>query len=163
MSAALADPAQIGTRAPLFTEVTLTGDTLSLGDLRGKVVLLDFWASWCAPCRKEMPFLVKLRNSHSDVPFEIVAVNVDKKVKNAKRFLARLDRKPRFPIVLDAAMKLPPLYRLKAMPTTLFIDRAGVIRFRHKGFAESEEEEFGKELEELLAERATMPGEEEAR
>jgi thiol-disulfide isomerase/thioredoxin len=118
------------------------------------VVLLDFWASWCIPCRKEMPFLVEFYNANKDKKFVILAVNIDDKAENMNKFLSQLDTRVPFPIIHDAKKEIPPKYDLQAMPTTAFIDKSGNIRYRHTGFKDSYKEDFSKELETLLSESA---------
>lgn len=138
--------------APLFTGFTAAGDTVNIADYQGKVVILDFWASWCVPCRKEFPFLIELYNDYQEKGLEIIAVNIDTKQKNMDKFLNKPKNKATFPIIWDADSKIPPIYELKAMPTTIFIDRKGVIRFRHSGFNNSHKDDYRKEVELLLKE-----------
>lgn len=138
--------------APLFSGVTAGGDTVNIADYQGKVVILDFWASWCVPCRKEFPFLIELHKDYQEKGLEIIAVNIDTKQKNMDKFLNKPKNQATFPIVWDADSKIPPIYELKAMPTTIFIDRKGVIRFRHSGFNNSHKDDYRKEVELLLRE-----------
>lgn len=138
--------------APEFSAETLDGQTVALSDYRGRVVLLDFWASWCGPCLQEMPFLVELQNAHADSEMIVLAVNIDNKAANARRFLEKLPAQPAFPILLDPGKTIPPLYDLEAMPTTVLIDRGGNIRFRHNGFSDDHRERITTEVETLLNE-----------
>lgn len=140
------------TLAPNFKGITTTGDAIKLSDYKGNVVVLDFWASWCAPCQKEFPFLIDLYNKNQKEDFVVIAVNLDEELANMKKFLAKLDTKVPFPIILDQDGKIPPKYDVDAMPTTLFIDKKGVIRYRHTGFKESHKRRYVNELNELLAE-----------
>ncbi|MFQ5651155.1 MAG: TlpA family protein disulfide reductase [bacterium] len=138
-----------------FKGVSTTGEKIVLSELRGKVVVLDFWASWCGPCRKEFPFLIKLYkefNSEEDKNLEIVAVNLDEHSENMNKFLAKLKVETPFPVMPDPKGSLPKLYKVEGMPTTIFIDRKGVIRFRHTGFTEKERQKYVKELTQLLNE-----------
>ncbi|MBT3601918.1 MAG: TlpA family protein disulfide reductase [Candidatus Latescibacteria bacterium] len=141
---------QIGQVAPNFECVTADGQTVQLSDYRGKVVILDFWASWCGPCREEMPFLVELYQLKGERDFEILGVNIDNKKKNMETFLSQLDDRPSFPILLDKEKKIAALYEIETMPTTIFIDRQGVIRFWHHGFTKSHKEKYRAELQLLL-------------
>ncbi len=138
--------------APPFTAQTMSGEAVTLTDYQGKIVLLDFWASWCGPCRKEMPFLVELYAEYQEAPFEILAVNIDEDPVNRDGFLESLGVNVPFAIINDTDAVLPPLYDLAAMPTSVFIDHEGFIRFRHTGFGESDRDLYREELEALLDE-----------
>lgn len=146
-----ADTGQVGQVAPDFECVTADGKTVRLSDYRGKVVVLDFWASWCGPCREEMPFLSHLYRLNQAQGFEVLAINIDNKRENMKKFLAKLDQKPTFSILLDPQKAVPRMYEIESMPTTVFIDRAGVVRYRHNGFTKSDEEVLEHTLQVLLA------------
>jgi thiol-disulfide isomerase/thioredoxin len=135
-----------------FNAKTADGKEIKLSDYTGKVVLLDFWASWCPPCREEMPELIKFYKKHSDPHFEIIAVNIDNSRENMDQFLSKLFPKPAFPIVVDENQKIPSLFDIEAMPTTILIDKKGEIRFRHDGFKESYVDDFNSELTQLLKE-----------
>ena len=139
-------------KAPEFYGKTADSTKISLSDFRGKVVLLDFWASWCAPCRKEMPFLVDLFQKNREKGLMIIGINIDQDPKNRDKFLSALAVKPEFPIVADPTSKICPLYNLEGMPFTVLIDRKGLIRFLHVGFKEEAKTEFLKEVETLLQE-----------
>ena len=138
--------------APDFKGKTLQGKEIKLSDYFGKVVLIDFWASWCPPCREEMPELIKFYKTNKDSQFEIIAVNIDNEKDNMQRFLDKLSSKPEFPIILDKDKQIPPLFNIEAMPTTIFIDKKGKIRFRHDGFKPSYINDFTNELTQLLKE-----------
>lgn len=138
--------------APDFTGKTIKGKEIKLSDYRGKVVLVDFWASWCPPCRDEMPKLVKFYNTHNNPDFQLIAVNIDNKSGNMEQFLDKLFPQPEFPIVVDNQQKVPPLFNIEAMPTTIFIDKKGNIRYRHDGFKDSYVDDFNTELNQLLKE-----------
>jgi thiol-disulfide isomerase/thioredoxin len=138
--------------APAFEGKTPEGKEIKLSDYSGKVVLIDFWASWCPPCREEMPELVKFYKSHSNPKFEIIAVNIDNDVNNMKHFIDKLVSKPNFPIIADNNQQIPPLFNIGAMPTTIFIDKKGTIRYRHDGFKQSYVNDFNEELTQLLKE-----------
>lgn len=126
-----------GDRAPAFSAPALDGDgKLSLAAYKGKVVFLDFWASWCAPCLTSLPMLEELRKELAGQDFQILAVNVDKDRDKAKRFLGR--HPIGYPSVSDPEGKLPATFELKAMPTSFLIDRKGVIRHIHDGFRPSD-------------------------
>ena len=139
-----------GVTAPDFTGKKLDGNELKLSEYKGKVVLLDFWASWCGPCQKELPFLMELFDNNDDKNFIIIAVNIDKKIESAQKFLDKIKGKAHFPVIWDNTSAIPSLYQIETMPTTIFIDKEGIIRYIHKGFSDSSKEELMKELEELL-------------
>jgi thiol-disulfide isomerase/thioredoxin len=143
----------VGSRAPGFSGRTADQKEIRLSDHAGRVVLLDIWASWCGPCKEEMPFLVKADSAFRDLGLSILAVNIDKDPKNAAAFLAGLKEKPSFPILLDGNAKIPPLYKPEGMPTTVLIDRKGVIRFRHTGFKTEKKDAFLAEIRGLLNEK----------
>ncbi|MDA3844436.1 MAG: TlpA disulfide reductase family protein [Candidatus Kapabacteria bacterium] len=141
---------EINSTAPDFKAVDINGKEISLKDFKGKVIILDFWASWCGPCVKELPFLSELYNKYKDQGLEVVAVNIDKRSKNAKKFLKRIKFDPNFSIILDNEQKIPPKFNFETMPTTFIIDKTGLIRFIHEGFTEDIKSKFEKELKELL-------------
>lgn len=142
---------EVGTPAPEFIGKTAEGQEVKLSDFKGKVVLLDFWASWCAPCLKEMPFLVEFYEQNKDAEFMVIAINIDDKAANMNKFLQKLKTGVPFPVIHDAKKEIPPLYNPESMPTTVFIDKKGIIRYRHTGFKDSYKEEFAQELATLLA------------
>lgn len=123
----------VGAPAPDFTLRTLAGDSARLSALRGRPVLVNFWASWCRPCRSEMPAIVEAYAIHRDAGLAVLAVNLrDQERERDVRQFVQEHRLP-FPVPLDANGKLRRGYRLRAIPTTLFIDSSGVVRFVHPG------------------------------
>jgi thiol-disulfide isomerase/thioredoxin len=138
--------------APDFQGKTYNGKEIKLSDYHGKVVLLDFWASWCPPCREEMPQLIKFYKAHDKTDFQLIAVNIDNNKGNMENFLDKLFPQPEFPIVVDNNQKIPALFNIEAMPTTIFIDKKGNIRYRHDGFKDSYVSDFNSELTKLLKE-----------
>ena len=141
-----------GLSAPDFKAKTHGGKEIKLSDYLGKVVLIDFWASWCPPCREEMPELIKFYRSQNNPGFEIIAVNIDNDIDNMNHFLDQLFPKPGFPIVIDNKQQIPSLFNIEAMPTTIFIDKKGKIRYRHDGFKKTYLNNFNEELTQLLKE-----------
>ena len=144
----------VNSNAPAFSGTTAEKTTLSLSDFKGKVVILDFWASWCKPCRKELPFLLELNKDYKEKGLEIIGVNLDSTKKRVDDFMNQIGGALPFPNILDPKLEIPPLYNLKGMPTTVFIDKKGIIRFRHLGFSDSKKtkKEYREELESLLKE-----------
>jgi thiol-disulfide isomerase/thioredoxin len=138
-----------GQAAPAFSAHALESDaTLSLSAYRGKVVYLDFWASWCGPCQTAMPLLESLRSEFPADQFQILAVNVDQDGEKAKSFLAR--HKVGYPSVSDPEGRLPASYGLKTMPTSYIIDRNGVVRYVHAGFRANDIDELRGQIQGLL-------------
>ncbi len=143
---------KVGSPAPDFEGKTIKAKEIKLSEYAGKVVLIDFWASWCPPCREEMPALIDFYDTHKNSKFELIAVNIDDKKDNMEHFLDNLFPEPEFPIIADNGQKIPPLFNIEAMPTTIFIDKKGKIRFWHNGFKESYLSDFNSELTQLLKE-----------
>lgn len=143
----------IGKTAPDFTGNDIDGKTISLSDYKGKVVLLDFWASWCMPCREELPFLKEFYQDHQKENFIVLAVNIDDKEENMRQFLEKYYVTHVFPVIFDQEKRIPPLYELESMPTSLFIDKNGIIRYVHTGFNDNMKKEFKEELSILLHEK----------
>jgi peroxiredoxin len=135
-----------GQRAPDFSLPTLAGGKMSLASLRGKVVVIDFWAQWCEPCKKELPQLEKLAKEFKDVV--ILTVNLDKSKDNAQRLANQLGLT--VPVLLDPAGSVAATYDLPKMPTSFLVDKKGIVRYVHEGFEGSGDvERFRKELAEL--------------
>lgn len=147
--AAAAAPAT-GSTAPDFTLRTLDGPNMRLQEQRGKVVLVNFWATWCGPCRKEMPHLNRIADKYRASGLVMLGVNVDDDVRNAADVAAKLGVK--FPVLLDTDKKVSKLYDLATMPSTLVIDRNGRVRFLHRGYQDGYEEAYDKQVRELLKE-----------
>ncbi len=144
----------VGDEAADFEAPLLEGeDTVSLASLRGKVVYLDFWASWCDPCTKAIPAIEKLRKEFPAEDFQVLAVNVDKSKKKATKFLAK--NPIGYPSASDPRGKLPRKFGLETMPTSYLIDRDGVIRYVHRGFRRGDVEEIRAEIEKLVGRPAS--------
>jgi len=124
---------------------------LDLAALRGHVVYLDFWASWCGPCRQSFPWMQTLKNTYEDQGLTIVAVNLDADRVDAEKFLKQF--KPSFDVHFDPEGKLAELYKVKTMPSSVLIDRHGVTRFTHMGFRPVDGAEYETQVRELLAEK----------
>jgi peroxiredoxin len=137
-----------GQKAPDFSLPTLSGAKMSLSSLRGKVVIIDFWAQWCEPCKKELPQLEKLAKEFAGKDVVILAVNLDKSKDNAQRLAQQLGLT--LPVLLDPAGSVAATYDLPKMPTSFVVDKKGIVRFVHEGFEGSGDvERFRKELTEL--------------
>jgi len=138
-----------GDAAPGFSLPALDGKSkVSLADYKGKVVWLDFWASWCGPCLKSLPELEKLRKQMPEDKFQIVAVNVDQDPKKALRFLGK--HPIGYPSGSDPKGKIPEQFGLKTMPTSYLIDEKGVVRTVHKGYRDGDMTEIRKHIRSLV-------------
>ncbi len=122
-----------GALAPNVALETLDGDTVSLSDYRGQVVLVNFWASWCSPCRVEIPELASLYGDLGEQGFEILAINVGENAEQIGLFTEALEMP--FTILLDSDGAAARRYGLRGLPTSLLVDRDGVIRLVHVGIA----------------------------
>ncbi|MFO7306868.1 MAG: TlpA disulfide reductase family protein [Gammaproteobacteria bacterium] len=136
--------------APTFSLPSRNGDIVSLEDLRGQVVMINFWASWCGPCRQEMPLLDQMHKRYSSLGFTLLGVNVEENTKDAERWLEQTPVS--FPILFDRDSKVSQLYNVSAMPSTVFIDRKGNIRYVHRGYKPGDESEYLNQIRALLKE-----------
>lgn len=136
--------------APDFTLKSRSGENIKLSELRGEVVMINFWASWCAPCRQEMPLLETLYKKYSDLGFTLLAVNVEEDSSKADSLLR--DIPVTFPVLYDNTNKVTKLYKVVAMPSTIIIDRDGNMRYLHRGYLPGYEEEYKKQVSELIRE-----------
>jgi len=136
------------TTAPDFTLRTMDGPNLRLQEQRGRVVMLNFWATWCGPCRQEMPHLNRLYEKYRASGFVLLGVNVDEDPRNAADVAAKLGLK--FPVLLDTDKKVSRLYELATMPSTVLIDRDGRVKYIHRGYLNGYEETYDKQIRELL-------------
>jgi len=137
-------------KAANFTLKSRSGKNIKLSELRGQVVMLNFWASWCGPCRKEMPLLEKISKKYKRLGFTLLGVNVEENSSAAKKYLREV--KVSFPILFDRTNKTSKLYNVSAMPTTILIDRNGNKRFLHKGYKPGYENDYKKQIKKLLRE-----------
>lgn len=138
------------TIAPDFTLRTMGGPNLRLHEQRGRVVLLNFWATWCGPCREEMPHLNRLYEKYRSSGFVTLGVNIDDEPAKAAELAAKLGVK--FPVLLDTDKKVSKVYDMGGMPATVVIDRDGRVRFLHKGYREGFEKTYEQQIRELLKE-----------
>jgi peroxiredoxin len=140
----------VGVAAPDFASKSDSGRNVRLSELRGRVVLVNFWASWCSPCRQELPLLNKLYTQYRNAGFMLLAVNVDDNRKDAEAMLKRLGL--RVPTLFDDSKKVAKLYGVDTMPATLVIDRDGRVRYVHRGYYEGYERKYEQQVRELLKE-----------
>ena len=140
---------EAGDRAPAFAAPALRGGgTVELSRYRGKVVYLDFWASWCAPCLTAIPEIEAMRSEFPATEFQIIAVNLDQKTKKALRFLSK--NPIGYPSASDPKGLLPGQFGVDTMPTSYLIDREGVIRYVHRGFQRGDGSKLRHEIRALL-------------
>ncbi|BDX06971.1 TlpA family protein disulfide reductase [Planctobacterium marinum] len=125
-----------------------SGETLSKADLQGKVVYLDFWASWCKPCKKSFPFMNELNAKYSNQEFKIVAVNLDEFAEDAQQFLSEIPAE--FKIYSDPDKQLAEALQLPGLPVAFVIDKQGNIRGRHIGFNERKKNKKIQQIEHLI-------------
>lgn len=136
--------------APDFTLKSSTGENVRLAEQRGQVVMLNFWASWCGPCRQEMPLLDAMSKKYGKMGVVLYGVNTDQDITEAQKVLEKV--KVSYPILFDPESKLSDLYGVDSMPFSVFIDKKGQIRHIHKGYVLGDEEKYIKQLKELISE-----------
>ena len=124
---------------------------LDLSAYRGKVVYLDFWASWCGPCKQSFPWMETLKDTYDRQGLKVIAVNLDMDRSDADKFLDRF--RPTFEVRLDPKGKLAAFYKVHSMPSSVLIDRHGVTRFTHEGYRPVDGATYEAQVQELLAEK----------
>jgi thiol-disulfide isomerase/thioredoxin len=153
MSAAKVTALAVGEQAPEFSRFTLENSQHhKLSDYLGKVVYVDFWASWCGPCRQSLPSLDALYRELGGQGFAVLAVNVDAYIDEAKAFLKAYPVS--YPVLRDPANRLPADYGVKGMPTAFLLDKQGIVRGIHEGFRIGDAPGIRAEILNLLAEES---------
>jgi peroxiredoxin len=137
-----------GQAAPDFTLKSTSGKNLRLRELRGEVVLINFWATWCGPCRQEMPLLNKLYTQYRPAGFVLLGVNIDDDPAAARDMAGKLG--VGFPVLFDADKRVSRQYDVDMMPATLLVDRSGTIRYVHRGYRPGAEATYQDQIRELL-------------
>ena len=132
----------------IFSISAAQAQPLDLAAYRGKVVYLDFWASWCAPCRLSFPWMNQLQQVYGAQGLTVIAVNVDHDHAQAEQFLR--ETPPGLKVVFDPAGQIAGKYDIKAMPTSVLIGRDGKIRFVHSGFVAGKQDEYLAHISSLL-------------
>jgi thiol-disulfide isomerase/thioredoxin len=143
-----------GEQAPDFQLQGLTED-FRLSALRGKVVYLDFWASWCGPCKQSFPWMNELQKRYGPQGLQVVAVNVDANRNDARRFLAEVPA--RFSVAFDARADTPRRYDIKGMPTSVLIAPDGQVLYVHSGFRDEERAALESRITQALASTPRTP------
>ncbi len=139
-----------GQAAPDFVLRSATGENLRLSEYRGDVVLINFWATWCGPCRQEMPLLDDLYGRYQRVGFNLLGINIDEDSRRAMQMVKELG--VNFPVLFDENKEVSKLYEVEAMPVTILIDREGIVRHVHHGYKPGYEEKYLTEIRSLLRE-----------
>jgi peroxiredoxin len=137
-------------QAPDFTLRQLSGPNLRLAEQRGRVVLVNFWATWCGPCRVELPHLSRLHDKYRGSGFTLLGVNIDEDPAVARALVGKMGLT--FPVLLDSEKKVVGAYDLNAMPATVLIDRDGRVRHLHRGYKEGVEALYEQQVRALLKE-----------
>ena len=139
-----------GQVAPDFALKSSTGENLRLSEYRGKVVMINFWATWCGPCRQEMPLLDELYTRYERVGFSLLGVNIDDDSRRAMQMIEDLGVS--FPVLFDARKEVSQLYQVEAMPVTVLVDREGNVRHVHHGYKPGYEDKYLDQVRSLLRE-----------
>jgi len=142
--------AAIGRLAPPYAATRLEGGLTSLSDHRGKVILLNVWATWCAPCRQEIPYLQSLYDTHAMHGLEIIGVSVDARGSESAIRDFQKDFGIRYPIWLDPDERVQTLYLALGVPASYLIDREGVLRWKHLGIVRPTDSTFTTALRDAL-------------
>lgn len=139
-----------GQEAPDFALKSSTGENLRLSEYRGDVVMINFWATWCGPCRQEMPLLDELYTRYERVGFNLLGVNIDDDSRRAMQMIDELGVS--FPVLFDARKEVSELYEVDAMPVTVLVDREGNVRYVHHGYKPGYEDKYLDQVRSLLRE-----------
>ncbi len=150
MGSSVASSGLTGRTAPDFVLKSSTGENLRLSEYRGDVVMINFWATWCGPCRQEMPLLDELYGRYQRVGFSLLGVNIDDDSRRAMAMVKELG--VRFPVLFDEEKKVSKLYEVEAMPMTILLDREGTVRHIHYGYKPGYEQKYLNEIRSLLRE-----------
>jgi peroxiredoxin len=139
-----------GDPGPAFSLASMSGPQINLNALKGQVVLINFWASWCGPCRQEMPVLEQINKRYKALGVTLLGVNVEPDSSNAAGWLKATPVS--FPILFDTDSKVSKLYDVAGMPNTVILDRKGTVRFVHRGYNPGEENEYMDQIRTLARE-----------
>jgi thiol-disulfide isomerase/thioredoxin len=138
--------------APAFQLSGRDGKTINLAQFKGQVVMINFWATWCTPCRQEMPLLEDIYKKYKPMGFTMLGVNVEPDPKDAEAWLGKLSKPVTFPIAYDVDSKVSKLYKVETMPTTVLVDRKGNVRVLHRGYKTGEENVYLTHIRSMLKE-----------
>jgi peroxiredoxin len=146
--ALLVSALEAGQAAPEIQLKDPSGKPVILSSFKGRVVVVDFWASWCGPCRQSMPFLERLSKTYKNKGLVVLGVNVDNDVKTAAKFLAEVHVS--FAVLNDTQKNVAKAYAPPTMPSSYIVDKMGRIRHVHAGFKDSDAKQFEAEVAQLL-------------
>jgi peroxiredoxin len=139
-----------GAPAPDFKLAARDGGNVSLADLRGQVVMINFWATWCGPCRQEMPLFTQLQSKYEPLGFTLLAVNVEPDSAAAVTWLKGMPIT--FPILFDTDSAVAGRFGVEGMPSTVFVDRKGQVRYVHRGYKPGDEAKYADMIRSLVKE-----------
>jgi thiol-disulfide isomerase/thioredoxin len=156
LACALCSPvraAEPGSATPICALKSLGEESpINMGQFKGKVVYVDFWASWCAPCVRSFPFMNELDREFRDRGLQVLAINLDEKLEDAQKFLAK--HPAGFILAADRSGQCPRDFGVRGMPSSYLVDRQGIIRHVHLGFRPGDARKLRALVEQLLAEGA---------
>ena len=136
--------------APDFTLKSFRGENLRLSEFRGEVVMINFWASWCAVCKDEMPILNDLHLRYQDHGLAMLGVNIEEDKKAVQKALREL--KVVYPVLFDTDQAVSKLFDIEDMPSTVLVDRDGNLRYLHRNYSPGFEEDYERQVRELMQE-----------
>jgi len=140
-----------GEAAPAFALPNAAGQNVDLDKLRGSVVYVDFWASWCSPCKRSFPWMNEMTRKYGPKGLTIVAINVDKKREDAEKFLRLAPAE--FTVVYDPAGKVPAAWQVRAMPSSYLVDASGKVVLVESGFKDERKDEVEERIRAALGVR----------
>jgi thiol-disulfide isomerase/thioredoxin len=138
--------------APGFQLSARGGKSIGLAQFKGQVVMINFWATWCKPCRDEMPLLEDIYKKYKPMGFTMLGVNVEPDSKDAEAWLGKLAKPVTFPIAYDVDSKVSKLYKVETMPSTVLVDRKGNVRVLHRGYKAGDENIYLTQIRSMLKE-----------
>jgi thiol-disulfide isomerase/thioredoxin len=138
--------------APAFKLTGRGGKAIDLTQFKGQVVMINFWATWCGPCRQEMPLLEDIHKKYKAMGFTMLGVNVEPDSAAAEAWLGKLAKPVTFPVAFDTESKVSKLYKVAGMPSTVFVDRKGNVRVMHKGYKPGDENFYLTQIRSMLKE-----------
>lgn len=148
--AGAANALEVGAAAPEL-DLPGAGGTVRLADYRGKLVYVDFWASWCKPCLQSFPWMNEMQERYGAKGFQVIGVNVDAKSDDARRFLSETPAK--FVVAFDARGEAPKSYAIKGMPTSFLVGPDGKVLLQHAGFRDADRAQLEAKIRQSLGER----------
>ncbi len=136
--------------APDFALPAMDGGELRLSELKGQVVMINFWATWCGPCRQEMPLLQQLQVKYEPLGFTLVGINVEPESAGARTWLEKVP--VTFPILFDRQNQVAERFGVQGMPSSVFVDRSGKVRYVHRGYQPGDESKYADMIRSLVKE-----------